>query len=103
MKKVKVLAYLTLCCLFFNSVMADEMEPGYVNDSYISTDIVENDNNDLYIDDDEEQEKLIEETSILDESILEDTTEVVEESDEQIKDFDGDNNYEETSEFTTID
>lgn len=76
MKKVKVLAYLTLCCLFFNSVMADEMEPGYVNDSYISTDIVENDNNDLYIDDDEEQEKLIEETSILDESILEDTTEV---------------------------
>ena len=45
MKKVKVLAYLTLCCLFFNSVMADEMEPGYVNDSYISTDIVENDNN----------------------------------------------------------
>ena len=56
MKKVKVLAYLTLCCLFFNSVMADEMEPGYVNDSYISTDIVENDNNDLYIDDDEEQE-----------------------------------------------
>ena len=103
MKKVKVLAYLTLCCLFFNSVMADEMEPGYVNDSYISTDIVENDNNDLYIDDDEEQGKLIEETSILDESILEDTTEVVEESDEQIKDFDGDNNYEETSEFTTID
>lgn len=97
MKKVKVLVYLTLCCLFFNSVMADEMELEYVSDSYIS--------NDITVDDNGGQEKLVEETSALDEVLLEDTTEVVEENYEQIKDFDNDNNYnyEETSEFTTVD